>query len=225
MQDIPIVIELSAAFVPAEQCDLRDLRELLRGLSADLGYDPQLDEGNEFLWAFHDATFARVPGDSSLVTITVLATIAYQHSRVLVPLIFWVCQSVEILGTFDLGAITVSYSEGYDHVWPRRYSRHMAPPPSPSQSPFTLEVELPTEYNDQKLRERIERIGRLPFPGFSIDSALPLHHSVTTSTPITGNWWQLTGYLDTWNYLEIGYLMNTIQEMIPDVKKTRLIRR
>lgn len=57
MTDIPIAIDLSGTFVKAQQSDLWDLREILRGLSADLGYDPQLDPSNEFSWAFHDATY------------------------------------------------------------------------------------------------------------------------------------------------------------------------
>lgn len=225
MTDIPIAIDLSGTFVKAQQSDLWDLREILRGLSADLGYDPQLDPSNEFSWAFHDATYDHAHRDSPETTVTVSATIAHKHPRALVPLVYWACQSLVFLGEFHLHSISLRFPEKVGKVQPRPASRHLPSPPTSRRSPFALEVNLPTVYDDQLLSERINRISQMPFPAFSIDSASPLQRSATMSNDSIENWWQLGGYMNSWNYLEIGYLLYTIQAMMPGVMEIRLIHK
>lgn len=211
-------------FVTAERLDMPDIREFFRSLSADLGYDPQLDPSNEFSWAFHDATFDHVHGDSLETTVTLSAIIAHKHPRALVPLVYWACQSLVFLGEFDLHTVSLRFPEGQGKVQPRQVFRHLPSPPASRQSPFTLEVNLPTVYDAQLLSERIERISKMPFPAFRIESVSPLQCSATTSNEPTGNWWQLSGYMNSWNYLEIGYLLYIIQMAMLGVTEIRLIR-
>lgn len=157
-----------------------------------------------------------------MVTVTVSATIAHQHPRALIPLVFWVCQSLDFLGEFHLKTISLCFPERNAEIWPRQAYRHLPPPLGSTQSPLILEVKLPTVYNDQMLSERIERISQLPFPAFSIDAVSPLHRSAATLTDSRENWWQLSGHMNSWNYLEIGYLLYTIQSMIPGIIEIRL---
>lgn len=221
--DTPIVLTLNGMFMATQRFNVPDVREFFRLLSADLGYDPQLDPNNEFSWAFHDATLDQTHKDSLETTITISATIAHKHPRALVPLVYWACQSLDFLGEFHLHTISLRFPAELGKVRSRQLSRHLPPPPTSRKSPFTLEVELPAVYDDQLLNKSIERISQIPFPAFSIDSASPLQSSDTTSNNARENWWQFNGYINSWNYLEIGYLLYTIQAMIPGVKETRLI--
>ncbi|MDD7465255.1 MAG: hypothetical protein PUK59_03320 [Actinomycetaceae bacterium] len=223
--DTPILLELSGVFVAAQRFDMPDIREFFRSLSADLGYDPQLDPSNEFSWAFHDATFDHAHRDSLETTVTVSATIAHKHPRALVPLVYWACQSLVFLGEFHLHAVSLRFPEGLGKMQPRQAFRHLPSPPASRRFPFVLEVDLPTVYDDQLLGECINRISQMPFPAFIIDSVSPLQRSATTPNDPIENWWQLSGCMNSWNYLEIGYLLYTIQSIIPGVMEIRLIRK
>lgn len=225
MTDIPVEISLSGKFIPAKETELSDFREFFRALSADLGYDSQLEPSNDFSWAFHDAIFTRAHPHSTEDIVTVSASIAGAHPRALVPLIFWICYALEMLGEFNLNAISLCFPQRYPDVPLERALRHLQPLPRTIPSHFSLDIEVPACCGGEALDDLIERISQLPYPSFKIDSAVPVCIPVTSSDSSDGRKWQLEGRIRSWDYLEISYLLYTFQTLIPAALKTSLVRK
>lgn len=213
-------------FQEPRECTSGDFREFFRALFADIGYDSQIDPSNEFSWAFHDATLAHCPTSAAEETVSVQATVSQDHLKALIPLTFWVCYSLELLGEFNLSAISLRFLEEYSPQTFRQFPRHLQPLPHADQARFTLDVTTRAVRGDDAVTALVERISHMPFPSFRINSVAPLDVADDPSLPHrSGKSWRLRGLADSWNYLEIGYLLYAIvAKMAVPLDEIHLVR-
>lgn len=210
MTDTPVRISLRGEFVPTPKSTVEDFREFFRSLSADFGYDPQMDAHNDFSWAFHDMVFGCAHPHSTTEIVTVSATIAQSHPKALVPLVFWICHSLELLGELDVSAISLNFPKGSFDRPIKQSPRHLQLLPRTAPDNFTLDICPAESHSHDIIITLIQRISQIPFPSFKIDTA------TFPPTPVGNKKWRLHGRICRWDYLEMSYLFYTVVYEMPD---------
>lgn len=199
-----------------------DYENIFRGLSGDVGCDPQLDTENAFLWAFHEAT-----SNSEHTRTDISLTLSYRR-RALIPLIFWACHTRDLLGDFHLEGIDLHFHEGLETLGdPFEIFRYMEPlPQRPGRDEgekFQLSVTSECKkYDSNSLHSCLEhymrRIEDIPSRGFDIQS------STEKSEDLRSHQWDISGDIHTWNYLEIGYVIDTCIHAFPTGHTVKTLR-